>query len=90
MTFCVSLKRCFVLSRSIIKIPIEFGMVHPPDSSNPFVSQTHENKDIWHDINKSRNIYEVWMNVSGPPGWSNDGSRKTTRQMQENYSKNIL
>jgi len=69
---------------------IDFGVLHPPNSYNPFVILTHEFRDIWHDVKNSKNMYEVGMNIFGPPGWSNDGSRKTTRELQKKYTKYYL
>ena len=44
---------------------------------------THEYKDIWTDIKKSKNWYHKFMYVFGPPGWSHDGSTITVKQMQK-------
>jgi hypothetical protein len=64
------------------KLEIKFGVVHAPNSYNPLVVLTHEFKDIWHDVKKSKNIYQAFMYTFGPPGWSADGSTLTVRQMQ--------
>jgi sterol desaturase/sphingolipid hydroxylase (fatty acid hydroxylase superfamily) len=64
------------------KIDIKFGVVHAPQSYNPVVVLTHEFKDIWHDVKKSKNLYQAFMYVFGPPGWSPDGSTLTVKQMQ--------
>lgn len=61
---------------------IRFGVIHAPDSYNPFVILTHEYADIWKDIKKSKNLREVFMYIFGPPGWSPDGSTLTVRQIQ--------
>ena len=36
----------------------------------PLVVLTHEFKDIWHDVKKSKNIFQAFMYIFGPPGWS--------------------
>ncbi len=63
-------------------IDIEYGVIHAPDSHNPLVIVTHEYKDIWKDIKKSKNLYEAFMYAFGEPGWSPDGSTLTVKQMQ--------
>lgn len=79
------------------KIDISYGVIHAPNSHNPLVIVTHEYKDIWNDVKKSKNLYQAFMYVFGPPGWSPDGSTLTVRQMQrelkkqkEQEAKNIL
>lgn len=64
------------------KIEIEYGVVHAPESYNPFIIVTHEYKNIWRDIKNSKNLYEAFMYTFGEPGWSPDGSTLTVKQLQ--------
>ncbi len=64
-------------------IAIDYGVVHAPDSYNPLIIVSHEYKDIWNDIKKSKNLYEAFMYVFGEPGWSPDGSTLTVKQLQK-------
>lgn len=64
-------------------IDIKYGVVHAPNSYNPFVILTHEYRDIWNDIKKSKNLKEAFMYTFGPPGWSPDGSTLTVKQIQK-------
>jgi sterol desaturase/sphingolipid hydroxylase (fatty acid hydroxylase superfamily) len=64
------------------QIDIKFGVVHGPDSYNPLVILTHEYKDIYHDVRNAKNLYQAFMYIFGPPGWSPDGSTLTVRQLQ--------
>ena len=64
-------------------IPAEFGVTKPPNSYNPWVILTHEYKDIWADIKKSKNWYHKLLYAFGQPGWSHDGSTMTVRQQQK-------
>jgi sterol desaturase/sphingolipid hydroxylase (fatty acid hydroxylase superfamily) len=66
---------------------IEFGVLHPPNSYNPLIVVTHEFKDIWQDVKNANSIYSAIMYIFGPPGWSHDNSRKTTRQLQKEQSE---
>ena len=50
---------------------------------NLWVILTHEYKDIWKDMKKSKNWYHKFMYVFGPPGWSHDGSSLSIKQMQK-------
>lgn len=63
-------------------IDIKYGVIHAPNSHNPLIILTHEFKDIWHDVKKSKNLYHAFLYIFGPPGWSPDGSTLTVRQMQ--------
>jgi sterol desaturase/sphingolipid hydroxylase (fatty acid hydroxylase superfamily) len=63
-------------------VEIKFGVIHAPDSHNPIVILTHEFKDIWNDMKKSKNPIHIFMYIFGPPGWSHDGTTLTVRQLQ--------
>ena len=69
-------------------IDIEYGVTHPPESYNLFKILTHEYKDIWADMKKSKNWGHKFMYVFGAPGWSHDGSTQTIKQMRKEM-KNI-
>ncbi|MEX0967164.1 MAG: sterol desaturase family protein [Bacteroidia bacterium] len=66
---------------------IKFGVLHGPGSYNPLIILTHEYRNIWNDVKNSKTWKERFMYVFGPPGWSPDGSRKTTRQLQAEFIK---
>lgn len=66
--------------------PIHYGLVTPPDNSGWFKVIFHEYIAIWNDVFvKHRNLpWRLRLGyVFGPPGWSHDGSTKTSRQLQE-------
>lgn len=69
------------------KLDIKYGVIHAPQSYNPFVIVSHEYKDIWNDVKKSKNLYQAFMYVFGPPGWSPDGSTLTVKQVQRELAK---
>lgn len=64
-------------------IPIDYGVIHAPESHNPIVIVSHEYKNIWKDVKKSKNLYEAFMYVFGEPGWSPNGESLTVKQMQK-------
>ncbi len=68
-------------------IDIQYGVTKPPNSYNPLVILTHEYKDIWRDMKKSKNWKHKFMYAFGPPGWSHDGSSLTIKQMREEIAR---
>lgn len=68
-------------------IDVEYGVIHPPRSYNPIEILTHEYRDIWADVKKSKKFSHAFMYIFGPPGWSSDGSTLTVKQQQRLFSK---
>jgi sterol desaturase/sphingolipid hydroxylase (fatty acid hydroxylase superfamily) len=64
-------------------IDIEYGVTKPPNSHNIWVILTHEYKNIWIDMKKSRNWRHKFMYAFGQPGWSHDGSTLTIQQIRK-------
>jgi len=60
----------------------KYGLTEDIKSYNPFVIAFHEWKNIFRDLKKAKNIRERLHYCLKPPGWSNDGTTKTTRQLQ--------
>ena len=69
------------------EIDVKFGVIHAPNSNNPIVILTHEFKDIWADMKKSKKFSHKLMYVFGPPGWSHDGSTMTVKQQQRLFEE---
>src|SRR5690606_36902228 len=68
-------------------IEIEYGVTSPPNSFNVWTILTHEYKNIWADMKKSKNWWHKFMYVFGPPGWSHDGSTLTIKQIRNKLEK---
>ncbi len=68
-------------------IDIEYGVTSPPNSFNIWTILSHEYKNIWADMKKSKNWRHKFMYCFGPPGWSHDGSTKTIKQIRESLEK---
>ncbi|HZH69735.1 MAG TPA: sterol desaturase family protein [Flavobacteriaceae bacterium] len=64
-------------------IEIVYGVTTPPNSYNIFTILTHEYKNIWEDMKKSKNWKHKFMYAFGPPGWSHDGSTQTIKQIRD-------
>ncbi len=52
---------------------------------NPFRIAFHEWYLLWKDVRRPLSLKHRLAYVFGPPGWSHDGSRKTTRQLRDEW-----
>ncbi len=68
-------------------VDVKYGVIHPPKNHNPIEILTHEYKDIWADVKKSPKLYDKFMYIFGPPGWSHDGSTMTVKQQQRLFEE---
>jgi len=68
---------------------VRYGLTENLESSTLVNLVFHEWRSIWKDVKKSPRLRDKLRYVIGPPGWSHDGSKKTSRQIQqgENYQK---
>lgn len=62
---------------------VVFGLTENLKTYNPITMVFHEWGAIFTDIKKQITFKEKFMYVFGPPGWSHDGSRKTSKQLQD-------
>ena len=61
---------------------IRFGLTKNIETKNPADVVFHEWKEIIKDVKSAPTLYAKWMYVFGPPGWSHDGSKKTSEQLR--------
>jgi len=59
-----------------------YGLTKNIDTYNPFRIAFHEWRDLWRDLRRPLPWKARLGYLFGPPGWSHDGSRKTTRQLR--------
>ncbi|HEV7381932.1 MAG TPA: sterol desaturase family protein [Dyadobacter sp.] len=64
----------------------KYGLTQNLATYNIFSIAFHEWKSIINDISKAPNLKAVLGYIFGPPGWSHDGSRKTTKQLRKEIS----
>jgi sterol desaturase/sphingolipid hydroxylase (fatty acid hydroxylase superfamily) len=64
-----------------------YGLTKNIETHNPVKIAFHEWADISRDLSRSGSIRQGLTYLFGPPGWSHDGSRKTTRQLREQASE---
>jgi sterol desaturase/sphingolipid hydroxylase (fatty acid hydroxylase superfamily) len=69
------------------KEPPRYGIVSQLGTFNPFRVAFHEWAGIFRDVSHAKNLREVWGYVFGPPGWSPDGSRKTSASIKAAWAQ---
>lgn len=62
---------------------VKYGLTTNLDNHNPTNVVFHEWKQIWKDVDTAPGLYNKFMYIFGPPGWSHDGSRKTSKQLRK-------
>lgn len=63
--------------------PIKYGLTKPLEKENPITIVFHEWTSMRNDLRrKDISWKEKWQYVFGPPGWSHDGSRKTSHELR--------
>ena len=69
--------------------PIQYGLTTRKNLDFPLSLVMHEWKDISGDLKGDISWIEKMKYLIGPPGWSHDGSRKTSQQLRE-QEQNII
>lgn len=60
----------------------KYGLTKEIDIKSPFTLVFHEWRDIRRDLSrKDLSLRSKWNYLFGPPGWSHDGSRLTSREL---------
>ncbi|HHB51845.1 MAG TPA: sterol desaturase family protein [Saprospiraceae bacterium] len=67
--------------------PIAFGLFEKEIKRDPFNVVFHEWRSIFHDMKKVKTWRTKWKYFFMPPGWSHDGSTKTSKELQREFSK---
>lgn len=62
---------------------VVYGITKNIHSHDPRVVVFHEFKNIAEDVKKAPGLKAKFMYIFGPPGWSHDGSRKTSTQLRK-------
>ncbi len=63
-----------------------YGIVSQLGTFNPFRVAFHEWIGIWRDVTHARSLGEAFGYLFGPPGWSPDGSRKTSASLKAEWA----
>ncbi|MFL5751776.1 MAG: sterol desaturase family protein [Bacteroidia bacterium] len=64
---------------------VRYGLTENINTRNPVKVVFHEWQGILRDLKKSPSFKAKFMYVFGPPGWSHDGSKKTSGQLRKEY-----
>ena len=68
--------------------PVKFGLTTNIRTNNPVKLVFHEWQEIFRDLaHKKCSFRQKLMYVFGPPGWSHDGSRKTSGELRAGLLK---
>jgi len=68
------------------KEPPRYGIVSQLGTFNPFRVAFHEWAGILRDVRSAKSFREVLGYTFGPPGWSPDGSRKTSKSLKAEWN----
>jgi sterol desaturase/sphingolipid hydroxylase (fatty acid hydroxylase superfamily) len=80
--------RLFRTYRHEVRRP-QYGLTKNIHSANPFIITFHEWKNLVQDLKKSRCLKDSLSYIFKAPGWSKDGSRKTTFNLQKPSLKHL-
>jgi len=61
----------------------KYGLTKNVQTFNPVKVAFHEWLHIFRDIRKAENIKNAWHYLTNAPGWSHDGSSKTTKELKK-------
>jgi len=70
--------------------PVVYGLTENINTYHPITMIFHEWKAILADLKKQTTFKEKWMYVFGPPGYSHDGSKKTSKQLRKELNTKSL
>lgn len=63
-----------------------YGIISNLGTFNPFRVAFHEWVGIWRDVTHAKSLRDALGYLFGPPGWSPDGSRKTSRSIKQQWA----
>ncbi len=68
--------------------PVKYGLTKPvPHHNHPLRIIFHEWQNIGHDVNRKTSFINKLKYLFMPPGWSHDGSTKTSAQLRKELNK---
>ncbi len=71
-----------------ISDPVKYGLTTNIETYHPLKMVFHEWQNIFKDLKKNCSFKDKLMYVFGPPGWSHDGSTKTSSQLRNQFKQN--
>ena len=71
--------------------PVKYGLTQNINSNNPVTIVFHEWQQMFRDLSrKDCSFRDKLMYIFGPPGWSHDGSRKTSSQLRAAQANSVF
>ena len=64
---------------------VRFGLTENINTYHPAKVVFHEWENIWIDVKTAPTFGTKFMYIFGPPGWSHDGRKKTSRQLRAEW-----
>ena len=89
MVFIVWDKLFGTFQREDDTVKIEYGLTKPLEKTNPVIIVFHEWEEILNDLKKPVTFKIKLKYIFGRPGWSHDGSRKTSKQLEKEWREQI-
>jgi sterol desaturase/sphingolipid hydroxylase (fatty acid hydroxylase superfamily) len=68
---------------------VVYGLTENIKTHHPIKLVFHEWIAIANDVKKAPSFKHKWMYLFGPPGWSHDGSKKTSAQLRKEMKNKI-
>jgi sterol desaturase/sphingolipid hydroxylase (fatty acid hydroxylase superfamily) len=92
MGMCLSIwDRMFgTFQEEIDGLPIRYGLTYPLDNRGAVSIVFHAWADLWNDIKKHSSFTTKCKLLFMPPGWSPDGSTKTSKELRKELSKDAV
>jgi sterol desaturase/sphingolipid hydroxylase (fatty acid hydroxylase superfamily) len=69
--------------------PIRYGLTTPLENKGPVNIVLHEWKNLWEDVRKAPTWQTKLGYIFNPPGWSHDGSKMTSKQLQSQLCSSV-
>lgn len=70
---------------------VKFGLVTNLEQPyHPFKTLFHEWNSIFKDLKKTSSLKDKFMYIFGPPGWSHDNSKKTSKQLLDEFNDSMI
>lgn len=70
-------------------IPVKYGLTKNLEQNNPMQVVFSEWIQIFSDLKESPDMKSALMYIFGPPGWSHDGSRQTSKMLRQSYKTTL-
>ncbi|MEX1188547.1 MAG: hypothetical protein WED33_04765, partial [Bacteroidia bacterium] len=67
----------------LASVPVKYGLTSNINSFHPLRVVFHEWKAMYADVKREKMLKNKIGYIFGPPGWSPDGSRQTSKELKK-------